>query len=172
MAMMRPYFNSQPREGGWAHHPRDRGRGGNFNSQPREGGWGAGRHRFAGRRHFNSQPREGGWVLSTYCTNTALYFNSQPREGGWLHEKRDANGNLTFQLTAARRRLVNPGHLSAQPSFISTHSRAKAAGASAQAGQSSAPISTHSRAKAAGQTFAQGAFDLIHFNSQPREGGW
>ena len=150
MAMMRPYFNSQPREGGWAHHPRDRGRGGNFNSQPREGGWGAGRHRFAGRRHFNSQPREGGWVLSTYCTNTALYFNSQPREGGWLHEKRDANGNLTFQLTAARRRLVNPGHLSAQPSFISTHSRAKAAGSGID------------------KLMAQ----VIHFNSQPREGGW
>ena len=150
MAMMRPYFNSQPREGGWAHHPRDRGRGGNFNSQPREGGWGAGRHRFAGRRHFNSQPREGGWVLSTYCTNTALCFNSQPPEGGWtqIHAvgfhalrfnsqppeggwvpgKQTAIAQSVFQLTAARRRLDNFSCLINGTAWVSTHSRPKAAG--------------------------------------------
>ena len=78
--------------------------------------------------HFNSQPREGGWMISRYChrycclfqltaarrrlglynfgINTALiYFNSQPREGGW---------------TVIVNKINN--------SYISTHSRAKAAG--------------------------------------------
>ena len=57
-----------------------------------------------------------------------VYFNSQPREGGW------------FQAD-----FITGAH-----SFISTHSRAKAAGQSPKIIDVNLRISTHSRAKAAG----------------------
>ena len=78
--------------------------------------------------------------------------------------------------------------------FISTHSRAKAAGEWLENHGFLRVISTHSRAKAAGRhklhpllallisthsrAKAAGIFDNLtrvvteHFNSQPREGGW
>ena len=55
---------------------------------------------------------------------------------------------------------------------ISTHSRAKAAGQGHARGFGQCGISTHSRAKAAGWYTPQVARAIIHFNSQPREGGW
>ena len=57
---------------------------------------------------------------------------------------------FVFQLTAARRRLVNM--------------EARQKGAEA--------VSTHSRPKAAGWIRKQQALALKRFNSQPPEGGW
>ena len=56
------------------------------------------------------------------------YFNSQPREGGWGSACSDGKRQ-----------------------HISTHSRAKAAGESAEQSRQAGAISTHSRAKAAGK---------------------
>ena len=104
--------------------------------------------------------------------NTA-YFNSQPRESGWLRIVTTKIGNEIFQLTAARRRLAFPellgrlfllfqltaarrrlaaGRWGAKSTkYISTHSRAKAAGISFDKIKDEFDISTHSRAKAAGR---------------------
>ena len=101
-----------------------------------------------------------------------MYFNSQPREGGW-------SIGLPMSLSIM---------------FISTHSRAKAAGYSppktaiAYAYFNSQPreggwvvellksggndISTHSRPKAAGIAANRCRWGTIDFNSQPPEGGW
>ena len=101
-----PYFNSQPREGGWLHlmavcwrkqrfqltaarrrlapRPTPAPPHHDFNSQPREGGWLAAMSFFScPPPHFNSQPREGGWRGKNPAHQPAEYFNSQPREGGW-----------------------------------------------------------------------------------------
>ena len=146
-----PYFNSQPREGGWLHlmavcwrkqrfqltaarrrlapRPTPAPPHHDFNSQPREGGWLAAMSFFScPPPHFNSQPREGGWRGKNPAHQPAEYFNSQPREGGWLDN---------FINTPMR-------------GAISTHSRAKAAGLSYALLGGAADISTHSRAKAAG----------------------
>ena len=56
--------------------------------------------------------------------------------------------------------------------MISTHSRAKAAGRHFLRLLLQIGISTHSRAKAAGCPSPPLRRDSGHFNSQPREGGW
>ena len=56
--------------------------------------------------NFNSQPREGGWLTKRQFARVARDFNSQPREGGWKR---------IMKRTFSKK--------------ISTHSRAKAAGA-------------------------------------------
>ena len=99
-----------------------------FNSQPPEGGWritAAGRHlhvpfqltaarRRLGNRpssppwhsRFNSQPPEGGWLNHMARALKLTGFNSQPPEGGWCYSRYRLRLDWTFQLTAARRRLV------------------------------------------------------------------
>ena len=103
-------------------------------------------------QHFNSQPREGGWSAEVHTKIRTKHFNSQPREGGWHKPPQNLEKAYQFQLTAARRRLVDAaiyrmaglfyqfqltaarrrlGGLMQQLTFlseISTHSRAKAAG--------------------------------------------
>ena len=77
-------------------------------------------------------------------------FNSQPPEGGWF---------LTSTIKIVCK-------------TVSTHSRPKAAGKTAEYLQIIRDVSTHSRPKAAGlsdfliRQFTHG------FNSQPPEGGW
>ena len=61
--------------------------------------------------------------------NSAVWcFNSQPPEGGWDLPKPDFTEYGLFQLTAARRRLVDGRLIAVVLIAISTHSRAKAAG--------------------------------------------
>ncbi len=100
-------FNSQPPEGGW---PR-------WRLQPCKRAWfqlTAARRRlvvepiprFAAAGGFNSQPPEGGWEFEpkvlAFAKNVSTH--SRPKAAG------SATGNArdwtTFQLTAARRRLV------------------------------------------------------------------
>ena len=55
-------------------------------------------------------------------------FNSQPPEGGWLQSEETDICHWLFQLTAARRRLVDDGTFLGVRNGVSTHSRPKAAG--------------------------------------------
>ena len=62
------------------------------------------------------------------------------------------NCNLTmwFQHTAARRRLADSLKVGGVSSFVSTHSRPKAAGCAVVTRLEMSEVSTHSRPKAAG----------------------
>ena len=114
------YFNSQPREGGWAKspahyraakistHSRAKAAGSlmilkgflsfDFNSQPREGGWG-GWVRDKGRKEISTHSRaKAAGPLPLSHTSHTSNFNSQPREGGWWlpalqHDKHNAHFN-------------------------------------------------------------------------------
>ena len=77
-------------------------------------------------------------------------FNSQPPEGGWSAKIFSFSALLSFQLTAARRRLVGRLNGLVFIRVVSTHSRPKAAGASSYCQPSDSNVSTHSRPKAAG----------------------
>ena len=57
-------------------------------------------------RCFNTQPPEGGWILFILNPTWLVSFNTQPPEGGWMTIKLVLKLCLTFQHTAARRRLV------------------------------------------------------------------
>ena len=86
----------------------------------------------------------------TAGTVLADRFNSQPPEGGWLCRRTTLQGEMWFQLTAARRRLANLNLTVIKLNKVSTHSRPKAAG-------HKIPLVLH---------FSR------RFNSQPPEGGW
>ena len=100
---------------------------------------------------------------------------------------------VLFQHTAARRRLVLLGLGVTLVSYVSTHSRPKAAGLYLYPNHAVSQVSTHSRPKAAGRSKAKrsGTFPFQHtaarrrlglfygrsyerfsFNTQPPEGGW
>ena len=76
---------------------------------------------------FNTQPPEGG------CVNLGLFmlkdfsFNTQPPEGGCLRLANYLVLRITFQHTAARRRLRKVHFGEKTLSDVSTHSRPKAA---------------------------------------------
>ena len=99
---------------------------------------------------FNTQPPEGGWDLHGVSTADMHHVSthSRPKAAGavmvyWVSQ-------MSFQHTAARRRL----------DFI----RALGGGG--------AEVSTHSRPKAAGLTRSWGISSKASFNTQPPEGGW
>ena len=77
-----------------------------FNTQPPEGGWR--RHRLPRphQRRFNTQPPEGGWILITQHPRLIDGFNTQPPEGGWMSGLARFSDVVSFQHTAARRRLA------------------------------------------------------------------
>ena len=121
-------FNTQPPEGGWVRQYPGIVRNGSFNTQPPEGGWGLFapidgwtpefQHTAARRRleaagfvfhlpfRFNTQPPEGGWADHQYLF--ALHHvstHSRPKAAGPLSPSAKV-GFMTFQHTAARRRLA------------------------------------------------------------------
>ena len=104
------------------------------------------------QRRFNSQPPEGGWlkILGTKLI-CAPRFNSQPPEGGWQELIWLFCLRLVFQLTAARRRLVQYCCQHHPFDVVSTHSRPKAAGIVGAHEPTRIIVSTHSRPKAAGR---------------------
>ncbi len=77
-------------------------------------------------------------------------FNTQPPEGGWPNIK-----------SAGK-----------YESYVSTHSRPKAAGKVRIMFYISEEVSTHSRPKAAGIAKNAMQYYLNSFNTQPPEGGW
>ena len=58
---------------------------------------------------------------------SSLRFNTQPPEGGCRHDCQKEFHDRQFQHTAARRRLLPSGGISDYLTFVSTHSRPKAA---------------------------------------------
>ena len=97
----------------------------------------------------HSRPKAAGKALM-FLRALDARFNSQPPEGGWFTKLVEFIPQRAFQLTAARRRLAMGKAKLLGLVVVSTHSRPKAAGAS--------------------------AFEIIRhgfcFNSQPPEGGW
>ena len=103
-----------------------------FNSQPPEGGWTNALIKFKHQNCFNSQPPEGGWKDGDQRSFAFWRFNSQPPEGGWGLKLHSSCPCGLFQLTAARRRLARMAGFLSNAETVSTHSRPKAAGASAE----------------------------------------
>ena len=121
-------------------------------------------------------------------------FNTQPPEGGWTLKVYMATNKVTFQHTAARRRLVAFSFYIDAALHVSTHSRPKAAGMKPLSAFARLKVSTHSRPKAAGFNMCVICFQAIvsthsrpkaagalpvcncflikRFNTQPPEGGW
>ena len=100
-----------------------------FNTQPPEGGWLGAIRNTSTQQSFNTQPPEGGWG---YCPLHPQFgiggFNTQPPEGGWKGNLLWLKIPMSFQHTAARRRLVS-GYAAVKAQIdVSTHSRPKAAG--------------------------------------------
>ena len=82
------------------------------------------------------------------------------------------NGDLMFQHTAARRRLVRLINYNDRTVIVSTHSRPKAAGSKRQRNSPPVAVSTHSRPKAAGyfrRLFA--LFGIVSTHSRPKAAG-
>ena len=121
---------------------------------------------------FNTQPPEGGWFEWGKDSSFIACFNTQPPEGGWAivwvfsaleisfqhtaARRRLGLGRLSntatskFQHTAARRRLDTRAQAISEAKQVSTHSRPKAAGCIFRHPNDNARVSTHSRPKAAG----------------------
>ena len=99
---------------------------------------------------FNTQPPEGGWDCETQTFIRNKSFNTQPPEGGWASNGKGMPLNLSFQHTAARRRLENNAFSRRAVFYVSTHSRPKAAGRKKCPTLQRQSVSTHSRPKAAG----------------------
>ena len=143
-----------------------------FNSQPREGGWFMQRRSIVVFVYFNSQPREGGWLRVTIRLATINDFNSQPREGGWSPFAHTSIQVRVFQLTAARRRLVADKIGGFNVESISTHSRAKAAGAYRMSSCERLKNFNSQPREGGWRSKSSVLCSRINFNSQPREGGW
>ena len=97
----------------------------------------------------HSRPKAAGviiWILLCIF----IGFNSQPPEGGWSADCDKVGCHKSFQLTAARRRLVLHHNRLHQTPNVSTHSRPKAAGRELAYRAGRVVVSTHSRPKAAG----------------------
>ena len=60
---------------------------------------------------FNTQPPEGGWYFSARFIFRRVGFNTQPPEGGWPCLFSKSLTSITFQHTAARRRLEEADYI-------------------------------------------------------------
>ena len=140
--------HSRPKAAGPSRQPSARSFRVSTHSRPKAAGWICCASTRAFR--FNSQPPEGGWLGFLLQFFDVHSFNSQPPEGGWPHEaaaerlllavsthsRPKAAGprvprlttHISFQLTAARRRLDGTEAAGQYPPKVSTHSRPKAAG--------------------------------------------
>ena len=100
-----------------------------FNSQPPEGGWVLNLKFFTSLAAFQltaARRRLAGFLTITICALNQFQLTAARRR---LGDIRNARWYLTmFQLTAARRRLDFSGAFPICSTFVSTHSRPKAAG--------------------------------------------
>ena len=79
----------------------------------------------------HSRPKAAGG--SCWCASMGgCCFNTQPPEGGWSDCTGGFSREMTFQHTAARRRLAAVMHRLKLARIVSTHSRPKAAGVCSQ----------------------------------------
>ena len=112
-------------------------------------------------------------MVHNFLTYLVLHFNSQPREGGWLCRHFEVwDLFASFQLTAARRRLVSVDMSTTGLYWISTHSRAKAAGGTCRGGLAGAGHFNSQPREGGWKNLWRRERTHCYFNSQPREGGW
>ena len=103
---------------------------------------------------------------------TIACFNSQPPEGGWADLIWFAL-KATYVSTHSRPKAAGDVlEKELPPGVVSTHSRPKAAGHKQRMIELRHRVSTHSRPKAAGDWCVNQYRHLVRFNSQPPEGGW
>ena len=98
-----------------------------FNTQPPEGGWRTRQLSSHAQNSFNTQPPEGGWTRHALLPLLVKSFNTQPPEGGWTFSATWIFAVVSFQHTAARRRLGYITDVTQYLAKVSTHSRPKAA---------------------------------------------
>ena len=83
------------------------------------------------------------------------------------------NTACTYVSTHSRLKAAGPHRAMASPFLkVSTHSRLKAAGSPPARRPRTVPVSTHSRLKAAGIAPVLCRISKPCFNTQPPEGGW
>ena len=166
-----------------------------FNTQPPEGGWSDSKssslkvdlfqHTAARRRlgnlsrlrcrigSFNTQPPEGGWP-NLYLNVNSLCFvstHSRPKAAGFKDLKCRSFG-LSFQHTAARRRLVTPFRLNIRRGgcFNTQPPEGGWVDASVKAGNT---VCFNTQPPEGGWTrWAIYGRHAVSFNTQPPEGGW
>ena len=108
---------------------------------------------------FNTQPPEGGWGVPVVKLHDVCCFNTQPPEGGWA---KLSNIRRLASYVSTHSRLKAAGKLllkSLGGYSVSTHSRLKAAGIVIQKRREKFEVSTHSRLKAAGNKMALEQFN-------------
>ena len=102
----------------------------------------------------------------------AVSTHSRPKAAGAAEAFYAHDLALLFQLTAARRRLVDAKKFKAHELTVSTHSRPKAAGPNTPASLIFLSVSTHSRPKAAGHKTGILLFaDIVSTHSRPKAAG-
>ena len=122
-----------------------------FNSQPPEGGWALRRGWFGGWCRFNSQPPEGGWPSSQPSAHSfRVSTHSRPKAAGCRYGRHAAIRGR-FQLTAARRRLVNSGVRTCCHWWFQLTAARRRLGDFVTRHPPRGKVSTHSRPKAAGE---------------------
>ena len=141
----------------------------------------------------HSRPKAAGLFYIRTLNHSTVSTHSRPKAAGIAPIQHPIH-HFKFQLTAARRRLVNHRGIIVFVAVVSTHSRPKAAGTPAANSCSNTSVSTHSRPKAAGLIkvlliigFSVSTHSrpkaaglgrrtslvlVARFNSQPPEGGW
>ena len=124
------------------------------------------------RARFNTQPPEGGWPYPMPPITVAVSFQHTAARRRLAISSAVKPKSDMFQHTAARRRLVNVMSNVLNIANVSTHSRPKAAGLGRFNHAKSHTVSTHSRPKAAGRMKSSSSNRLTRFNTQPPEGGW
>ena len=123
------------------------------------------------RYSFNTQPPEGGWRKK--CPRQqrqSVSTHSRPKAAGFGTRQRQ--NFISFQHTAARRRLGLYYFASFWKNMVSTHSRPKAAGSIYLSTHIRQGVSTHSRPKAAG-CLSDGVLTeiLVSTHSRPKAAG-
>ena len=120
----------------------------------------------------HSRPKAAGSTTGfTLCD--AEGFNTQPPEGGWMAWQTAWLGWITFQHTAARRRLAwrfTPRRHIA--TCFNTQPPEGGWGWRLNPFRPAAHVSTHSRPKAAGKASRCRSSPSACFNTQPPEGDW
>ena len=169
-ALLRRSFNSQPPEGGCQRPNGCHGVCGRFQLT-------AARRRLRRQQVYlrptrlvstHSRPKAA--AISMLCPLAQIAcFNSQPPEGGCIQSKMQSVVLLSFQLTAARRRLRGVAEGFGRDVTVSTHSRPKAAAFYRLASLIAICVSTHSRPKAAAGCYCKSAGGVhVSTHSRPK----
>ena len=119
----------------------------------------------------HSRPKAAGKSKSSPSCSSLKFQHTAARRRLGLFERVFTAGQVVFQHTAARRRLVWQVEHVRRSSFVSTHSRPKAAG---KTNYSSARASMfqHTAARRRLDPKCLSVYLNICFNTQPPEGGW